>query len=72
MKLGMMPLWTKDGQKHVTTLLQVRNSSYNSSVCVPRSVCANLNGQHLCPELFSCMVKNRLMLSINAIKELYF
>ncbi|TKC42025.1 hypothetical protein EI555_006514 [Monodon monoceros] len=25
MKLGMMPLWTKDGQKHVVTLLQVRD-----------------------------------------------
>ncbi|XP_036287386.1 39S ribosomal protein L3, mitochondrial isoform X5 [Pipistrellus kuhlii] len=24
-KLGMMPLWTKDGQKHVTTLLQVQD-----------------------------------------------
>ncbi|KAM4821405.1 large ribosomal subunit protein uL3m [Thomomys bottae] len=25
MKLGMMPLWTKDGRKHVVTLLQVKD-----------------------------------------------
>uniref|UniRef100_A0A9L0SX72 Large ribosomal subunit protein uL3m n=1 Tax=Equus caballus TaxID=9796 RepID=A0A9L0SX72_HORSE len=25
LKLGMMPLWTKDGQKHVATLLQVQD-----------------------------------------------
>ncbi|XP_012622346.1 large ribosomal subunit protein uL3m [Microcebus murinus] len=25
LKLGMMPLWTKDGQKHVVTLLQVQD-----------------------------------------------
>lgn len=50
LKLGMMPLWTKDGQKHVATLLQVKNRRCNRSVCVPWSVCTNLNGRHLCPE----------------------
>ena len=25
LKLGMMPLWTKDGKKHVVTLLQVQD-----------------------------------------------
>lgn len=71
MKLGMMPLWTKDGRKHVVTLLQVRNRRCNKSVCVLRSICANLNGQYLYPETFDCG-EEEVKSSIDTVKELYF
>jgi hypothetical protein len=39
LKLGMMPLWTKDGQKHAVTLLQVRKHAYKGYVCA--KICAH-------------------------------
>lgn len=62
----MMPLWTKDGRRHVATLLQVRKKQGRRVLCVRASMRVQASTDSICV-LETVMVNKRIRLDIENV-----